>query len=58
MKVIFYLKINIQKGEKYKNIMKLEQYIRAEINNKIIPLVKKDKCEICNSDENLEEHII
>lgn len=36
--------------------MKLEQYIRAEINNKIIPLVKKDKCEICNSNENLEVH--
>ncbi len=36
--------------------MKLEQYIRAEINYKLIPLVKKDKCEICNSDENLEVH--
>lgn len=38
--------------------MKLEQYIRAEINEKLIPLIKKDKCELCGSKENLEVHHI
>jgi hypothetical protein len=36
--------------------MKLESCIRTEINQKLIPLIKKDKCEICGSTENLEVH--
>lgn len=36
--------------------MKLESYLRTEISNKLIPLVKKDKCEICESTEKLEVH--
>lgn len=36
--------------------MKLEIYLRNKISNHFNPLVIKDKCEICNSTENLEVH--
>jgi hypothetical protein len=36
--------------------MKLSQYLRTIVNNKVILLIKKDSCKICGSTENLEVH--
>jgi len=36
--------------------MKIEQYLRIILTNKFIPLVKKNKCEVCNSKKYLCVH--
>lgn len=36
--------------------MTLEQFLRGKINNVFIPLVKKDKCGMCNSKDKLHLH--
>ena len=38
--------------------MKIEAYLRNEVAEHFVPLVKKDRCEECNSEENLEVHHI
>lgn len=36
--------------------MNLQQYLRTKFSNHIVPLLKRNKCEICGSAENLELH--
>jgi len=34
----------------------LEQFLRGKLSTLFIPLIKKDKCEICNSKDKLHLH--
>ena len=36
--------------------MNLQQYLRTKFSNHIVPLLKRNKCEIYGSAENLELH--
>ena len=36
--------------------MTIQEHLRSNLSTKLIPLIKKDKCEICSNNENLEVH--
>ena len=36
--------------------MTIQEHLRSNLSTKLIPLIKKNKCEICSNDENLEVH--